>query len=190
MMSKASQIILLCEDFLTEVVVRRFLKQWGVNVNRKVRVIPYPEGKGSGELHVRKKYAETLKTYRSRSAQTVLIAVMDADTGTVAQHHRELDQVCTNAGVPPRSLNDAVLHVIPKHHIETWLAYLDDVVVDESKSYKPKYEFKGKESKSNPLVDRLVSSCQNHILLSNPPPSLREMCKEFDARIASKKGLL
>lgn len=177
MMSKASQIILLCEDKLQEVVVRRFLKEgWGVG-SRKIRVVPFPNGKGSGESHVRKKYPKNLKAYRSRSAQTILIAVIDADTGSVAQHHRELDNACQ--GFDPRFSNEAVVHMIPKYHIETWLAYLDGQAVDEDKKYKSDYQFKGCESNCHRLVDQLVGKCKSNTPLNSPPASLSDACNEF-----------
>jgi len=48
-MSKASQIIVLCEDKAHEVFVKRFLKKgWGVKP-RAIRKPPYSSGKGSGK---------------------------------------------------------------------------------------------------------------------------------------------
>ena len=176
-MSKASQIILLCEDKLQEVVVRRFLKKgWGIRP-RKIRVVPFPNGRGSGEGHVRNKYPENLKAYRSRRAQTILIAVIDADTGSVAQHQRELDNACQNTA--PRQAGEAIVHLIPKHHIETWLAYLDGQSVDETEEYKSSHQFKGRESECHGLVDILADTCKSNSQLIAPPPSLNEACVEF-----------
>ena len=86
-MSRASDIIVLCEDRLQEVFVRRFLKQgWGIK-QPPIRPVPYPHGGsgGAGEKHVRDNYPNQLKAYRDRSAKakTILIVVMDADVDTV-----------------------------------------------------------------------------------------------------------
>jgi len=50
--------------------------------------------------------------------------VMDADTGTVEEHRKELERACSRVqpAVRVRQTNEAVIHVIPKRHIETWLA--------------------------------------------------------------------
>lgn len=182
-MNKASQIIILCEDKLQDVVVHRFLtKGWGVKP-RIIRRVPYPSGSGSGEAHVRKRYPDELKAFRSRPASTVLIAVIDADTKSVSQHHRELDTACSN--IPSRQEGEAIVHIIPKHHIETWLAYLDGVEVDEAQNYKQSHGFKGRESECHRLVDELAGRCKNNVPLSGFPPSLVGACKEFKARLSN-----
>ena len=181
-MSKASKIILLCEDKLQEVVVKRFLKKgWNIP-SREITAIDYPEGKGSGERHVLTQYPNELKAYRTRSAhaQTILIVVIDADTKIVRQHHQELDGVC----ISPRQVNEAVLHVIPKRNIETWLAYLDGQLGNEDRDYKTKYQFRGREADGHRLVDQLSETCKNKISLVSPPPSLLEACNEFCSRVA------
>ncbi|WP_446008306.1 hypothetical protein [Candidatus Electrothrix sp.] len=62
-MSKASQIIILCEDKAHEMFATRFLKKgWGVNP-RAIRVVPYPSGKGSGENFVMKKLSKEAKAW-------------------------------------------------------------------------------------------------------------------------------
>ena len=182
-MSKASQIIVLCEDKLQDVFVRRFLKHgWGKGP-RDVRVVRCPQS-GSGEKHVRDKYPDQLRAYRTRSARagTILIAVIDADDGTVQDHHQELDRACGCAQprIDARKDNEAVVHVIPRWHIETWLAYLDDVSVTEDRQYKPKYAFRGCESKCHPLVDKLAAACKSGTLLEDIPESLIKACKEFE----------
>ena len=159
-MSKASQIILLCEDRLQEAFACRFLKQgWRIE-SRDVRVVRYPHGSGAGEKHVRDRYASELKAYRARSAKatTILIVVIDADDKTVRAHYQELDHACSCAqpAVIVRQTGEAVVHVIPRWHIETWLAYLDGIRVSEDLQYKPEYSFRGRESDCHPLVDLLA----------------------------------
>jgi hypothetical protein len=181
--SKASQVIVLCEDKLQEVVVYRFLKKgWGIT-NRQVRIIPQPHGEGSGEKHVRNLYPSELRAYRTRKAKTILIAVIDADNGTVAEHNTELEKACHLKNIEPRHKDDAVMHLIPRRHIETWLAYLDGQSVNEVDNYKPSYEFKHRESDCHNLVDKLARNCKNNTRIHEPPQSLNSACKEFSERV-------
>lgn len=183
-MSKASWIIVLCEDRLQEVVVRRFLKQGWKKSPRDVHVIPYPHGGsgGSGEKHVRDSYPNQLRAYRSRSARTILVVVIDADASTVRAHHQELDEACRRAqpAVKRRQNGEAIVHVIPRWHLETWLAYLDGVKVSEDEQYKSPYAFKRRESACHPLVDKLATACRSHEELHGLPDSLVRACQEFE----------
>ncbi len=184
MSNRPSLFIILCEDKLQELFVRRFLtKGWNIN-GRMIRSLAYPDGSGSGEKHVRDKYPGELKAYRSRHASTALVVVIDADTKSVQDHHDELDAAARENGIPPRSVDEPVIHVIPKHHIETWLAYLDGVrSIDETFSYKPQYQFKNCESEAHNIVDKLADNCKQNNALINPPDSLKRTCIEFDRRI-------
>lgn len=182
-MSKASRIIVLCEDRLQEVFVRRFLKHgWNIGV-RQIRVVPYPHGAGgAGERHVCEKYPNELTAFRARHAATILITVVDADNGTVQAHQEELARACRQAqpAVAIRQADETVIHVIPKWHIETWLAYLDGIHVSEDERYKTSHAFAKRESECHPLVDRLATTCRNREQLTDPPNSLVQACTEFD----------
>jgi len=185
-MSKASQIIVLCEDRLHEVFVRRFLKRgWGIK-GRDVRVIRYPNAGsgGAGEKHVRDRYPYQVRAYRARAskARTMLIVVIDADAGTVQAHHLELEKACDQAdpAVKARQAKEGIVHVIPKWHIETWLAYLDGVTVTEDEQYKSGYGFRHRESECHLLVDKLATACKNREELADLPSSLAHACNEFD----------
>ena len=187
MSNKPSQFIILCEDKLQESVIRRFLKKgWDIQ-ERLIRRSHYPNGAGSGEQHVRNKYANELRAYRSRSASTVLLVVIDADTKSVEAHHAELDAAARSNGILPRSADESIIHVIPKHHIETWLAYLNGAGnIDETCSYKKEYGFKNRESEAHRLVDKLTEICKNTKSLEDPPDSLKKTCVEFNKRIRSR----
>ena len=184
MMSKASMILVLCEDKLQDVVIRRFLKKgWG-HGPRSIRVIQYPSGtKGSAEQHVRDRYPVQLKALWQRSASTILIVAIDADTGSVAEHHNELLQACLQAdnGPVPRTADEPVVHIVPRRNIETWLAYLNGDAVDETVDYKiGRYDYKRRESDCHPLVDRLAECCKERTPLEAPPDSLSSACVEFE----------
>ena len=184
MSNRPSRFIILCEDKLQELFVRRFLtKGWNIN-GRMIRSLAYPDGSGSGEKHVRDKYPGELKAYRSRHASTVLVTVIDAGTKSVRDHNGELDAAARENDIPPRSNEEPVIYVISKHHIETWLAYLDGIRgIDETVSYKPQYQFKNCESDACNLVDKLADDCKWNIPLKNPPDSLMRTCREFDQKI-------
>ncbi len=187
MTSKASQFIILCEDKLQDFAIRRFLKKgWDITA-RQIRNPGYPKdgGGGSGEKHVRDKYAEELKAFRNRnaSASTVLIVVIDADAKSVAVHNNELNTAAHKNGISIRSKDEAVIHIIPKWHIETWLAWLDGVKIDENTSYKPQYEYKNRESETHVFIDKLADNCKQNKQLENPPDSLKKACYEFNLRL-------
>ena len=163
--------------------MRRFLKcGWGVSA-RDLRVVPYPHGAGgAAERHVRQKYPNELTALRARHAKTILITVVDAADGTVRAHHEDLNRACREAqpAVGIRQPDEPVIHVIPKWHIETWLAYLDGIPVSEDEQYKASHAFAKCESECHPLVDGLATKCRNKEPLANPPSSLSQACTEFD----------
>ncbi|MGK7943705.1 MAG: hypothetical protein AB4058_04475 [Microcystaceae cyanobacterium] len=84
MTKRQVQITILCEDKQHQVFARRFLKKYGFN-ERKIRLLPLPCGKNSGEQYVRHKYWEEVKLYRSRSYQQsiALVVLIDADKNSV-----------------------------------------------------------------------------------------------------------
>ena len=181
-MSRASQVVILCEDKLHDVFVRRFLKEYGYG-NRDLRVPAYPAGGGSGESFVRRTYPDELRAYRSRTARakTILIAVIDADTSAVADRERELQRACEQASVRPRESGELVVHAIPKRAINTWLAHLDGKGVDETTDYtRQGYAFRKCEANVSSLVKRLHDRCSGGQLPEDAPPSLRHACDEFD----------
>ncbi len=127
-MSKASQIIVLCEDKAHEVFVKRFLKNgWRVKP-RAIRVPPYPNGKGSGKKYVEDNISLETEALRRRHASTILLVIQDADELSVDQVKSDLDAKL----VPSRNDNELIAYIIPKWHIETWIAYLHGENVDEA----------------------------------------------------------
>lgn len=184
-MSKASQIIVLCEDQAHEVFVRRFLKSGWKRGPHDIRVEPYPKGKGSGKKFVQDNAANQVKAYRSRQASTVLIIVLDADEKEVASiqnlFYKEIEDHTKKKG---RGEKEQIAYVIPKWHIQTWLAYLDGQEVDETdkKTYKNAYGAKSRRDrkKVHQLVDDLAEKCKNRTRLQSPPESLATACTEFE----------
>ena len=181
-MSRASEYIILCEDILHKVFVQRFLKNYKVP-SRIIKTIPPPVGIGCGEQHVRTKYPNEVKAYRARQSKaiTALIVVIDADICTVEQRQRQLENAAESAGVDLRPDGKWIVHLIPKRHIETWLAFLDDLAdVDETTDYKSQYAFRGKESESHPLTDKFTEMFRQHQSPSENLPSLKQALHELE----------
>ena len=107
---------------------------------------------------------------------TYLIVVTDADSNSTETRRAQLEAECDRQGVPRRSDVDPVLVVVPRRNIETWLAYLDEVEVNESDTY-PKLTRIGNCSKH---AKELFAMCHEAQRLREPaPPSLREACEEY-----------
>ncbi len=177
-MSKASQIIVFCEDKAHEVFVKRFLKKgWGVKP-RAIRVPPYPNGKRSGKKHVLDNISLEAEALRGRHASTILLVIQDADELSVAQVKSNLDAKL----LPSRNNNEPIAYIIPKWHIETWIAYLDGENVDEAdkNTYKNNYGKISELKDAHPFIDRLADNCRENIQLELPPNSLVAACEEFN----------
>jgi hypothetical protein len=177
-MSKASQIIILCEDKAHEVFAKRFLKKgWDVKP-RAIRVTPYPNGKGSGKKHVLDNISTEAEALRRRHAATILLVIQDADQLSIEQVKLNLDAKLQT----PRDNHERITYIIPKWHIQTWIAYLDGEDVDETdkQSYENKYGRISERKEVHPLIDRLADSCRENKRLESPPDSLVSACEEFN----------
>lgn len=175
-MNKASQIIILCEDKAHEVFAKRFLKKgWRVKP-RSIRVLPYPNGKGSGKKHVVDNISLETELLRQRQASTILLVIQDADELSVQQAKSNLDTQL----LLPRGNDEPVVYIIPKWHIQTWIAYLDGKDVDEETKYNNQYGKISETKEGHPLIDKLADICKENKLLESPPASLSAACVEFN----------
>ena len=104
MVERIASIILLVEDTNQENLLRRYLQRLGHD-NRNMRTRKVPNGQGSGEQFVRERYASEVRAIRWRVTRTkaCLIAMIDADTGSVADRRQELDRALKDANEPLRS---------------------------------------------------------------------------------------
>jgi hypothetical protein len=177
-MSKASKIIVLCEDKAHEVFVTRFLKKgWNVKP-RAIRVPPYPNGKGSGKKYVEDNIFLEVEALRRRHASTVLLVVKDADEHTVEQVRGNLDAKVE----PHRTADEPIAYIIPKWHIQTWIAYLNGDHVDEGDkaTYKNTYGKISESKDAHSFIDKLADDCRGNRELESPPDSLVAACEEFE----------
>ena len=133
------RVAVLVEDGQHGRFARRVLRQLGFHP-REFRIVPYPEGRGSGEQWVRENYAGHVKAHRRKanSQQVGLMVLIDADTRTVAHRHNQLAQKLQKAGLKARSGEEAIIIWVPKRNIHTWVAYLldRDVDVNEQDDYE------------------------------------------------------
>jgi len=174
-MNDYSVFVVLCEDRQHEVFMRTFLVSRGVSA-RRIRVRIAPEGRGSGEQQVRRKYPEEVKTYRSKcNYLNIALAVMiDADMRRVVDRLNELDASLAEAELDRRQPNERIGIFVPKRNIETWIHYLMGEVVNEDTAY-PRLK---KQSECKPLVRQLSQNC-NQPIEQESPPSLQAACKEL-----------
>jgi hypothetical protein len=98
-MSRPTAVIVLCEDNRTFSFTRTYLKRCGIE-DRGIRPITSPRGRGCGFDFVIKNFAAQVNAYKLVSARlhTWLVAIVDADTGTVAQRIGQMNAELTNAG--------------------------------------------------------------------------------------------
>lgn len=137
-MNKAAYFIVLAEDWRHQQLVRRYLVRRFQCSRYDIHPIDLPSGRSAGEQWVRENYPRQLEAWRNRSAhaRTALIVVIDADTNTVANRQQQLRRSAQEAGVAARGDDDAVVHLIPKRNVETWILCLTGETVNESGDYK------------------------------------------------------
>ena len=135
-MSKPSLVIVLAEDERHQRLVRQYLYQLGRS-RHDIRFEPLPNGRGCGEQWVHERYPKAVLSYRGRSARagTALIVAIDADTGDVEQRFRQLRKALDQEGIGARAEGEAIVHLIPKRNVETWILCLSGRQVDEDTDY-------------------------------------------------------
>lgn len=173
------QLVILCEDRQHSAFARRFAEASGWD-KRQIQVILSPKGRGSGEQWVREQYASEVRKLRcAPHVARALVTVIDEDTSGAGCRDAQLAKALEEVGLPARKADEAVLHIIPARNIETWLAYLTGVEVDETKPY-PKL---AQERDCRPMVETLKSMCDAGLLRNPVPPSLSQACDEYRTRL-------
>ena len=177
-MTRRVQLILLCEDQQQSAFMRRFLVEMGWD-KRKIRTVPPPAGKGSGESHVRVNFPKELKEYRSRRSrvQCRLAVMIDGDKLGVESRIRQLDDECRDQNVGIRTNDDMVAIFVPTWEIETWLAYLGGSEVVESCGSYPRLRRAGD---CGTHARELAGMCRGQGLRPPAPPSLTQACREYE----------
>lgn len=150
-MSKPTEVIVLCEDNRTFSFTRSYLKRCGIS--RGIR--PIISQRGSGFTFVVKSFPAQANAYLLAKARkhTWLIAIVDADTGTVAQRIGEMDRELMQAHEPRvramRIQNETIARLVPRRNIETWILALNYISVNETEDYKESSRFRHYEWNEN-----------------------------------------
>ena len=140
MSDRIAQIVVLCEDARHFSFVNAYLSNWRIPAVEVVRR-SNPAGGGSAEQFVRDNFRHEVTNFRGavtgRRRRAVLIVVIDADGSSLADEERALAASLRDNGVPAVSDQEAVVLLIPKWSIETWIEYLNGRPhVDEYTQYK------------------------------------------------------
>jgi hypothetical protein len=133
-MSKPSQVILVLEDDHHKMLVYRYLIERGLKTSA-IRI--ERSQSGDAKVWVRKTFVKEVNVYRSRHAKTALIVVIDADTHTVQDRWRQLDQALEDGGKQRVDVeHEQIARLVPKRNVETWILCLHGHAVDEDADYK------------------------------------------------------
>jgi hypothetical protein len=149
-MSKPTAVIVLCEDNRTFSFTRSYLKRCGIN--RDVRPVISPRGRGCGFDFVVKSFAAQVNAYKLANARkhTWLFAIVDADTGTVSQRIEQMNTELKNAQEQRVKAiqieNERIARLVPRRNIETWILALNSTMVNETDDYKDTIQSDGKWS--------------------------------------------
>lgn len=164
MSRRQTQLVIVCEDRTQEVFLRRSLISMGYSAGARDKKVFFhiaPRGRGSGERFVLVRYAHELAEFRKRRGRNPqfhrLVAVIDADVGTVHEHEAELAAVAVLAEQLPRQPREGVVHLIPKRNIETWIHRLLGQPADEDTDYKLRYSKQPENAYCRPAAEALAS---------------------------------
>jgi hypothetical protein len=136
--SNPSLVIVLLEDARHRMFVYRYLIKRRLKTHQ-IRIVPPPSGQASADGWVRKQFPDEVTAYRVRQARTAtaLIVVIDADTHTVQDRWRQLDQALKDARkYAVDVIREQIARLVPKRNIETWILCLNGQAVDEDTDYK------------------------------------------------------
>ena len=127
-----THIFILVEDVAQQNLVRHYLNRAGLAYS--YRFEPLPNGAGSGEQYVRKRFPEIIKKVESslgHAVAAIAVIMIDADLETVSRRRAQL--------VPSNQNSQNLVILIPKRHVETWVGALLGNPVDELVDYKRQF---------------------------------------------------
>lgn len=137
-MKRRTQVVILCEDVEQRSFFEGLCKRLGF-VSRVIRVLVAPSGEGAAEQWVRAQYPREVRAYRAKENHVTngLLAAIDGDARGVISRKTQLDEALIASGLEPRQAGDRIATCVPTWSIETWLAWLCEVMdVDERTPYK------------------------------------------------------
>ncbi len=134
-MHKPSLVIAIVEDDHHKMLVYRYLIRCGIR-EHEIRIERSPSGRGSAENWVRNQFMKETRIYRARHAQTALIVMIDADTGTVQNRFAQLDRALAEKGREAVADAERIARLVPRRNVEAWILCLNGQSVDEQTDYK------------------------------------------------------
>lgn len=134
---------------------------------------------------MREQFPDELQELRRGHVDRALIAMLDGDRLGPARRKAQLDGAYRDRGLEPRSKAERAAVFVPTWSIETWLAYLDGVTVDESRPDYPKLQ---RARDCGRHVDALLDMCSAGRLREPAPPSLRDACREFQEHLEPERS--
>jgi hypothetical protein len=112
-----------------------------------------------------------------RQRKTALVVATDADLRPVAQRENELAAALQATGEQPRGETEAIVLLIPKRNVETWICCLTGERVDEVTDYKNR---RGIDDMIKPTAEALYQwSRPRHVIPTNCVPSLQRAFPEL-----------
>ena len=159
--------------------VRRYLIRRGIE-SRRIRGRVAPSGRGAGSQYVIENYPLEVKALRSRAyLRAGLVAIVDADTSSVDERLRRLDQSLAQSQQSGRSPLDRIALLIPKRNVETWVFHLLGNEVNEEDDYKRRValaDLKGAVAAFSDVCPAKVADIA--------VPSLQRACEELTSFLA------
>lgn len=135
MTDRVSRIVLLCEDDAQQRLAFAYMKHCGINTKYDVvRLVGSRRQQGSAKQWVIRQFPEQLHACRQRSARarTQLVVFVDADEDSVEHREQQLWRGVSDDGSATRLEGDAVVLLIPRWHVETWIkARLGETVSED-----------------------------------------------------------
>jgi hypothetical protein len=123
-----------------------------------------------------------VNAYRARSAKanSALVVVIDSDTEPIQRRQRQLRDALAKIDLPERASGEAIVHLIPKRNIETWVLFLNGRKVDEET-----------DNKGEPKVDELIVDAARtfHDLIRANPPMASEPIPSLSAAMPEARRL-
>lgn len=180
------QLVILCEDVQHRAFAKGLFEARGF---RNIRFLPIPEGRGAATQYVFERYPNRVKAYRILAHRNLsghaLAVFIDADNRTVENRLTELDDKLQQNDLEKRQSKDKIALFTPKMHIETWLMYLiqgliDGEIVDEETSYKNDYKRVYRIRDCIAYARNFANNiCPSNSLPLNAPRSLHQACDEM-----------
>lgn len=172
-MSRRIRIVVECEDSLHRSFMTRFLSRLGMPAGRAPEIRPRGP-KGAVLNHV----VEGVRDARDPHVTAHLIILVDGDDWTDEKTLTLVNRRLDAADEAPLSDKDRVLLIVVGRRMDTWIRYLRDEPVTETKTGATKLSHNSEARK--PAQD-LAEHCRNHRPLTNPLPSLEAACREWNA---------